>query len=70
MTRIRSTLAGHGRRILASYLRAVAGVAATVEWLDSLRSVRGVLITAAMATIPAVLRAIEGLAAEIEPTKD
>lgn len=55
------------RRIAASYLRALAGSVTSVAVLDTLTEVRGVLIAAALATIPAVLRAVEALAAEVDP---
>lgn len=57
----------HARRIVASYLRAIAGTASTVAVLDSLTELRGVLIAAATATVPAILRAVEALADDIEP---
>ena len=60
-------LKASGRRIVASYLRALVGSATSVAVLDTLTEVRGVIVAAGLATIPAVLRAIEALAADIDP---
>lgn len=55
------------RRILASYLRALVGAATAVATLDTITELRGVIYAAALATIPAVLRAIEAVATDLDP---
>lgn len=62
-----ATLKLSGRRIVASYLRAAVGSATAVAVLDTLTELRGVLTAAALATIPAVIRAVEALASDINP---
>jgi hypothetical protein len=58
----------HARRIAASYLRAAVATVGAVQLLDigDLRGIPGALAGAALATIPAVLRAVEALAADLE----
>ena len=62
-------LTASGRRIIASYIRALVGMVGAVQAFDvfDARGWAGVLKGALVATVPAILRAVEALAADISP---